>query len=74
MGWGGHPSVGGEQGYCASLTFLGFYSSLLVVVVIISSKFISIIKPFLSQSMVMGITFFSVFFPIPLGESGDWGE
>lgn len=72
LGWGGHPSVGAEQGYCASLNFLGFYSSL--VVVVIMSKFISIIKLFLSQSMVMGMTFFSVFFTTPLWESADQGQ
>lgn len=54
-------------------SFLGF-TPLLLFVVVITSKFISIIKLFLSQSMVMGMTFFSVFFPIPLGKSADWGE
>ena len=62
-GWAGHRSVGGETLYCASLGFLGFYSSFITIIIIsiIIFYLVSIIKLLLSQSM--GFTFFPILFP-----------
>lgn len=66
LGWGGHPSWVVCKGIVHHSSFLGF-----TPLVVIISKFISIIKLFLSQSMDMGMIFFFSFLSHATGESGD---
>lgn len=75
-GWEGPvaaQSATGEQWYCASLVFPGFYSypSLLfttAIIIIVIFNFISVIELFLSQTM--SFNFFPSFLPYPT----EWGS
>ena len=64
-GLAGHRSVGGEQSPCASLALYMLF--IVVVVVIISLYFISVIKLFLSQPMSFLPFTLWILSPIPPG-------